>query len=46
MKRFYEEPELEVVKFSVEDIITASAGGDTGDTSNDDQYNEDWTPIG
>ena len=28
MKTFYEQPELEVIKFDVEDVITTSGGGD------------------
>jgi len=39
MKKFFMEPEIEIEKFTVEDIITESFPGD-------EDYDEDWTPIG
>ena len=33
MKTFYEAPEMNVVEFEVEDIITTSIGGESGDLS-------------
>ena len=31
MKRFFENPEMELVKFAVADVITTSCGDDCGD---------------
>ncbi|MFQ7484042.1 MAG: hypothetical protein ACLRLV_05195 [Coprococcus phoceensis] len=36
MRKEFLEPELEVIKFGMEDIITTSGNGDVEDTDSDD----------
>ena len=44
MKKFYEEPELELIKFAGVDIITTS--GSTIEDGSDDQSEDDWDTWG
>lgn len=52
MKAFYEIPELEIVEFEVEDIITTSVGGvdpdvtePTSIVNNGDNLDEGWDDV-
>lgn len=37
MKTFYENPEMEIIRFEIEDVITTSGGWDSDVGGNDDK---------